>query len=218
MGKMMPRRSRRRRNRQRFLKTVCIGACLLLALYFGSDYLARGIPEVTGSHPALSYLLAGLIVFWLVKRGRRFGATRRARRVASGIDQLHALSPYEFEAFVHDLLSAVGFRDLHLNGGAGDLGVDIWGRTPQGRTAVIQCKRYAPGRKIGSPLIQTFIGMQKVHHGADVGLFVTTGGFTLDAMRLAQVHGIQLIDGRALLKLQRQAGMHQRRRFGFLRR
>jgi restriction system protein len=119
---------------------------------------------------------------------------------------------------VRDLLSTLGYRDLRLNGGAGDLGVDIWGRTPEGRTAAIQCKRYAPGKNIGSPMIQTFIGMQKIHHGADVGLFVTTSGFTLEAVKLARAHGIGLIDGPALLRLQRQAGMQQRRRFGFLRR
>jgi restriction endonuclease Mrr len=67
-------------------------------------------------------------------------------------------------------------------------------------------------------MIQTFIGMQKIHHGADVGLFVTTSGFTLDAMKLAKAHGVQLIDGPALVQLQRQAGKQQRRRFGFLRR
>jgi len=67
-------------------------------------------------------------------------------------------------------------------------------------------------------MIQTFIGMQKIHHRADVGLFVTTSGFTRDAMKLAQAHGIGLIDGPGLLQLQRQAGMRQRRRSGFLRR
>jgi restriction system protein len=143
---------------------------------------------------------------------------RPRQRASAGVAQLHALSPYEFEAYVRDLLGRLGYRDLRLNGGSGDLGVDIWGRTPEGKSAAIQCKRYAPGKNVGSPMIQTFIGMQKIHHGADIGLFVTTSSFTLDAMKLAQAHGIQLIDGPALLRLQRKAGMQQRRRFGFLRR
>jgi HJR/Mrr/RecB family endonuclease len=223
VGMAMFRRSRRRRRTwPRLLKTIIVGFCVLIGLAVAMSAL-----EEAGGRQALPYLLSGLIVLWLVKRSRsRRPRTTRSparlvgprQRASAGLAQLHALSPYEFEAYVRDLLATLGYRDLRLKGGAGDLGVDIWGRTPQGRTAAIQCKRYAPGKNIGSGMIQTFIGMQKVHHGADVGLFVTTSGFTLDALRLAQAHGIQLIDGPALLRLQRQARMQQRRRFGFLRR
>lgn len=214
----MLRRSRRRRTWPRLLKIVGVGFGVLIALS-----IAISVLEAAGGQPVLSYVLGGAIVVWLFRRSRRPRTTQQSARLVvpganAGIEQLHALSPYEFEAYVRDLLSTLGYRDLRLNGGAGDLGVDIWGRNPEGKTAAIQCKRYAPGKKIGSPLIQTFIGMQKIHHGADVGLYVTTSGFTLDAMKLAQAHGIQLIDGPALLQLQRQAGMQQRRRFGFLRR
>ena len=219
-GKAMFRRTRRRqRSGPRLLKTIVVGLCVLIVLSVALDGL-----EVANGQQAAPFLLGGIIIFWMVKRGRRPRTTQASarlvaqrRRTNSGIDQLYALSPYEFEAYVRDLLSTLGYRDLRLNGGSGDLGVDIWGRTPHGQTAAIQCKRYAPGKNIGSPMIQTFIGMQRIHHGADVGLFVTTSGFTMDAKRLAQAHGIQLIDGPALLRLQKQAGM-QRRRFGFLRR
>jgi HJR/Mrr/RecB family endonuclease len=197
-----------------------VGFCVLFALSLVINAL-----EASGGRQALPYILGGLIVLWLYRRSRRPRTTQAStrhsaprQRPSAGIDQLHALSPYEFEAYVRDLLSALGYRDLRLNGRAGDLGVDIWGRTPEGRTAAIQCKRYAPGKNIGSPMIQTFIGMQRIHHGADVGLFVTTSGFTLEAMKLARAHGIELIDGPALLRMQRKAGMQQRRRFGFLRR
>jgi HJR/Mrr/RecB family endonuclease len=217
---MFRRSRRRRRSWPRLLKTIVVGFCVLIALSF-----ALNAVDAAGAQQALPYLLGGLIVFWLVKRSRRPRTTQSSARLAAprqragtGIDQLHALSPYEFEAYVRDLLSRLGYRDLRLNGGAGDLGVDIWGRTPEGRTAAIQCKRYAPGKNIGSPMIQTFIGMQRIHHGADVGLFVTTSGFTPEAVKLARAHGIALIDGPALLRLQRKAGMQQRRRFGFLRR
>lgn len=218
----MFRRSRRRRRRRwpRLLKTLIVGSCVLIAVTHAIDGL-----ESSGGRNALPYVLGVLIGFWLLKRSFRPRTTRSSARQAAprqheraGVAQLHALSPVEFEAYVRDLLSRLGYRDMRLSGGAGDLGVDIWGRTPQGQTAVIQCKRYAPGRNIGSPMIQTFIGMQKIHHGADVGLFVTTGGFTVEAVKLARAHGIELIDGPALLRLQRMAGMQQRRRKSLLRR
>ena len=215
----MRRRSRRRRRTwRRLLKTLCVGFGVLLALFVATNFV-----DVATGQPALPYLLGGVVVLWVVKRCWRPRTTRTSARsvvlrASTGTEHLHALSPHEFEAYVRDLLSSLGYRDLRLTGGAGDLGVDIWARTPQGRTAAIQCKRYAPGKNIGSPMIQTFIGMQKIHHRADVGLFVTTSGFTRDAMKLAQAHGIGLIDGPGLLQLQRQAGMRQRRRSGFLRR
>jgi restriction system protein len=213
---------RRRRTWPRLLKTIGVGLCVLIALSVALDAL-----EGADGQQALPFILGVLIVFWLVKHSprRRPRTTqssarlvRPRQRASAGVAQLHALSPYEFEAYVRDLLSTLGYRDLRLNGGSGDLGVDIWGRTPEGKSAAIQCKRYAPGQNVGSPMIPTFIGMQKIHHGADIGLFVTTSSFTLDAMKLAQAHGIQLIDGPALMRLQRKAGMQQRRRFGFLRR
>ena len=53
---------------------------------------------------------------------------------------------------------------------------------------VVQCKRYAPDNLVGSPVIQSFIGMVKIHHKADLGIFVTTSGYTLPAMNLAKEH------------------------------
>lgn len=219
----MFRRSRRRRHSgRRFIKTIGVGLCVLIVLFVAMNGLDL---EPAVGQQAMPYLLGGLIVVWLVTRRRRSRPAQLVvrpasprRRASRGIDQLYALGPYEFEAYVRDLLSAIGYRDLRLNGGSGDLGVDIWGRTPHGQTAAIQCKRYVPGKNVGSPMIQTFIGMQKIHHGADVGLFVTTSGFTLAARKLAYAHGIQLIDGPDLLRLQKQAGRRQRRGFGFLRR
>ena len=69
---------------------------------------------------------------------------------------------------------------------------------------VVQCKQYA-GVRIGSKDIQTFIGMQRIHHKADRGLFVTTSEFTRPARNLAERHGITLIDDKQLLNLIRQA-------------
>jgi restriction system protein len=61
----------------------------------------------------------------------------------------------------------------------------------------VQCKRYAPDNLVGSPVIQSFIGMVKIHHKADLGIFVTTSGYTLPAMNLAKEHAdyLRLIDG-----------------------
>jgi restriction system protein len=95
------------------------------------------------------------------------------------------------------MLSARGYRKVQVHGGAGDLAADLTCLAPDGRSVVVQCKRYAPDNLVGSPVIQSFIGMVKIHHKADLGIFVTTSGYTLPAMNLAKEHAdyLRLIDG-----------------------
>jgi restriction system protein len=66
---------------------------------------------------------------------------------------------------------------------------------------VVQCKHYAPDKRIGFGNLQKFIGMTKIHHKADHGVFVSTADFTREAQCLAQLHDIDLIDGSRLNNL-----------------
>jgi restriction endonuclease Mrr len=111
------------------------------------------------------------------------------------------VSPAEFENVVARLLVALGYRDVRVVGGAGDLAADIVCVNPDGECIVVQCKRYAPTRKVRSAEMQAFIGMIAVHHQADGGIFVTTSRFTEAATSLAIRHGIEMIDGRMLSEL-----------------
>jgi hypothetical protein len=94
-------------------------------------------------------------------------------------------------------------------GGAGDLGVDVEGRDPAGRKVVVQCKRYAPWTKVGSPEVQTFIGMASVHHRAESATFVTTSAFSAPAMALGARHEgyLRLVDGQELDRMLVEAGL-----------
>lgn len=150
---------------------------------------------VTGG--SVAALLGGVVaagaLLWLQIRRRR---AHRAR-VASLRDLL-ALSPPAFERAVATLLQRRGYRRVERIGGAGDLMADIRAVDPSGRSAVVQCKRYAPQKKVSSPEVQAFIGMVRVHHHAQVGLYVTTSSFTDPARALAREHGIMLVDGATL--------------------
>lgn len=112
------------------------------------------------------------------------------------------MSPYEFEVFVLETLEDTGYRDLHLTSRSGDLGVDIVGKTRRGKVVAVQCKRYTPSSKVTSPALQTFLGMAKYQYKADVGVFVTTSGFTKEAINLARSLDIELIDGPELVLMQ----------------
>ena len=126
---------------------------------------------------------------------------RHGRLSAPRLAELLQLTPAQFEQAISELLRDLGYRDIKRLGGAGDLAADISCRDQQGRFVVVQCKRYRPGSRIGSPAIQHFIGMQTVHHQADYGIFVTSSEYTQAAIDLATLHGIVLLDGAELSRL-----------------
>ncbi|MBA2521295.1 MAG: restriction endonuclease [Chloroflexia bacterium] len=111
------------------------------------------------------------------------------------------MSPTEFEEFTGKALESLGYQNVARVGGAGDLGADLTATDPQGRSAIVQCKRYTPGSRVRSPALQSFIGMRAVHHKADRGIFVTTADYTQQAIDLANEHDIVLIDGDDLVKI-----------------
>ncbi len=123
---------------------------------------------------------------------------RRKRTKQRQFMELLALTPTQFEHVMAHLLHDLGYRHVRHVGKLRDLGADLTAMTPDGRLAVIQCKRLVPGSKINSPDIQTFIGMALVHHQAELGIFVTTAEFTAPAIELAGHHPIDLWDGKFL--------------------
>lgn len=142
-------------------------------------------------------LVAGAVIrVARIPRRRR----ERLRRLAT-LHGLLELTPREFEDEVAALLAALGFSGVEVSGRAGDLQADITAVDPDGLSTIVQCKRYAPGRTIGSPVIQSFIGMARVHHDCDRALFVTTASFTAPACDLADEHEIELIDGDELVEM-----------------
>jgi restriction system protein len=140
--------------------------------------------------------IAGVILVWL-------GATGARSRSAKTLDGLLALSPSDFEIAVGRLLRRQGYRDVSVVGGSGDLAADILCRARRGGVVAVQCKRKAPGQRVGSAELQRFIGMISVHHGANAGIFVTTSSYTQPAVELAAAHEILLVDGAMLSELVR---------------
>ena len=131
-------------------------------------------------------------------------ASRRRQRHLKHLATMHgllALTPLEFEYEVADLLRSLGFTEVLVTGAAGDLQADIVATDPDGHHTIVQCKRYAPERTIGSPVIQSFIGMARIHHDCDRAMFVTTGTFTAPAQHLADEHDIELLDGDDLVEM-----------------
>lgn len=171
----------------RFLRWVAGVALLLAALYVA----VRTFADPAWALPAVFGVAGAIVMLALLGGRRRLRRRRTLGRLISG-------TPTEFEDTVARLMRGQGFRGVRRTGGAGDLTADVVATDRSGRTVVVQCKRYQPGRTVGSKELQTFIGMQRVHHQADYGLYVTTSSFTRPARELAERHGITLVDGVAL--------------------
>lgn len=117
-----------------------------------------------------------------------------ALRNPFSVGAIEHVTPAEFESVVAHALAQMGFVDVQVVGGAGDIGADIKARDPAGRIVIAQCKRYARHRKIASRDIQGLLG-SIAHYGASLGFFATTSSFTRDAEVLAAAHDIELLDG-----------------------
>jgi restriction system protein len=154
--------------------------------------------------------VAGAIFFVLRSSGERNKGRIPVAHVED-LDQILRLTPTQFEEYTRQLLVENGYKSMKVNGGAGDLGADLLGRDPDGRSIIVQCKRYAPSKKVGSREMQMFIGMQQIHHQAERGIYVTTSEFTPAARDLADNHGIWLINGSGLLQLRRRHTTGSRR-------
>jgi restriction system protein len=143
------------------------------------------------------------------QNARQLQAQKERERLArlKTLGDLLTLTPAEFEEAIGKMLALKGLYNVQRVGGSGDLGVDLIANDAHGNRVVIQCKRYAPGRTIGTPDLQKFIGMMFVHHKAQRGIFVTTSTFKQTAIDLADDKDILLIDGNSLVNLMKSMTM-----------
>jgi restriction system protein len=196
-GHRRRRRSRRSRPLGESLATVGLGLIFLVLLGGAGSAILGSLANPLVLVP-LGACAGGAV--YLAVRFRLRQRLRRHLRHRTLLELL-GLTPARFEAAIADLLRDVGYRGVRHVGGRGDLAADIVCHDQQGRSVVVQCKRYAPGQRIGSPEIQKFIGMVTVHHRADYGMFVTTTRFTEPAKQLAKQHGVVLYDDERLTAL-----------------
>ncbi|GAA2958736.1 MULTISPECIES: restriction endonuclease [Streptomyces] len=146
-------------------------------------------------------VVTAIVLTGLVRAGRREAHAERVRiaeeaqrRARRSLEAVWAMDGRRFEEYIAQLCRRDGCTEVQRVGGAGDLGADVIGRLPDGRKIVIQCKRYAKHRTVGSRDIQTFNGTARAEHHADVPVFVASCVFTKPARAFADRHHLTLID------------------------
>lgn len=128
----------------------------------------------------------------------------RGAALSGDLEAILALSPGEFEYAMAAILRMLGMSDIKRVGGRGHLSVDITARDASSRTLLVECKRRARTKKIGSPEIEKFIGMAHVPHHTDLKLFITTSEYTDYARARAQLHDVRLMNGSDIEDLARR--------------
>ncbi|MEU8678687.1 restriction endonuclease [Streptomyces sp. NPDC048560] len=150
---------------------------------------------------AFAAVVTATVVTGLVRAGRREAQAEKARlgeearrQARRSLEAVWAMDDREFEEYIAQLCRRDGCTEVKRVGGSGDLGADVTGCLPDGRKIVIQAKRYAKHRTVGSRDIQTFNGTARAEHGADVPVFVASCVFTKPAREFAARQSLTLVD------------------------
>jgi restriction system protein len=126
--------------------------------------------------------------------------------VISDIDKrpnLLELTPKEFEAFIQNLFTKMGF-DTRLYQASGDGGIDCVAYDPHpitGGKFIVQAKLYT--RTVQPTHVRDLWGTVQ-HEGATKGIMITTSGYGPDSYKFAGGKPLNLIDGSGLLALCQQ--------------
>jgi hypothetical protein len=148
------------------------------------------------------WLLGVVVVGWgIVIIAFLFGARSESKRMrhARSLADLNALSPDEFEAFVAELFRRKGSK-AKVIGGQGDHGVDIEVTGRDGTRALVQCKRFAPGRWVGEGTVRDLYGSLMADGQATKAYLVTTGFFSRAARDWAAGKPLNLMNGEKLIE------------------
>ncbi|WP_226672087.1 restriction endonuclease [Rossellomorea aquimaris] len=116
----------------------------------------------------------------------------------SEYEKLIKMRPAEFEKFVADLFTALGY-EAELTPLTGDGGKDIILRK-NNTMAIVECKRYNEKNKVSRPDIQKFHSAL-IDTNANEGFFVTTSYFTEPAMKYTVDKPIKLININRLMEM-----------------
>ncbi|RFU71451.1 restriction endonuclease [Peribacillus saganii] len=129
---------------------------------------------------------------------RRAAETRMRVLKDSEYQKLISMRPYDFEKYVADLFTLMGY-EAELTPYSGDGGKDIILKKDN-EISLVECKRYNENNKVSRPEIQKFHSAI-VDMNAVEGFFVTTGYFTQPAMNYSINKPIKLINLPRLIEL-----------------
>ncbi|WP_399886694.1 restriction endonuclease [Streptomyces sp. BBFR51] len=112
--------------------------------------------------------------------------------------KLEAMTWQAFEHHVAGLMQRDGCVDVVVRKARTDRGIDITGRTVDGRTVAVQCKNRTGRRTVPSADMQKFAGAARAIDPVDIALFVATCNFSHEAEAIAKLSGVITVNRDAL--------------------
>jgi restriction system protein len=116
------------------------------------------------------------------------------------IEWVRGLSWRGFEHQLAEVYRQKGYEVEETGGGGGDGGIDLK-LFKDGRTTIVQCKHWKTWKVNVKPVRELF-GVMTAER-ADSAIFITSGGYTSDALKFAEGKPIELIDQHGFLDLVR---------------
>jgi len=123
--------------------------------------------------------------------------SKKIKSIKKSPDVLQSLNPREFEELVAELLMGFGWQ-VRLTPATRDGGFDMLGISPDPSgletSWIIECKHYAPDRKVGIAVLQRIHGV-KESLGISNAAIVTSASFTEPAESFAKLrYDLKLVD------------------------
>jgi len=153
----------------------------------------------------LSYGIGFVAIIIVISIWRRRTRFKRVKGFLSNRElllKLREMKPREFEEYIADLFSKLGYK-AEATGGPYDEGVDVIAEK-DGIKHYIQSKKYITQEDSVSA-VRDFYGAIADHLTNGKGYFITTNKFTLEAEKFAEDKPIELIDGFKLINYIRLA-------------
>jgi len=114
------------------------------------------------------------------------------------IEQLRTIDWFQFEKVVELVYRKLGYSVTRRGGANPDGGIDLV-IEKDGQRSAVQCKQLKTW-KVGVKSIREFLGAL-THAKIQKGVFITLNGYSGDAKRLADEHGIEIVNQTGLARM-----------------
>lgn len=179
-----------------------IFAMLLRSPWWISAGIAAFIALLSAAIVPRPYIVYGIftgfpfMVISVIALRRQWGKPS-ATRAAEILQAVRAMSWRDFSVEIENALKRDGFEVTRINLPDADFSI-----TSEGRTALVSCKRW----KAASTGVEILRDLQKAREdkAAHDAFYITSGGFTQNAMQFAVENKMRLVHGDGLAKLLRK--------------
>jgi len=111
----------------------------------------------------------------------------------NNLDNVDSMNPYEFENYIKEIFKNKGYRSTLTEKVPSEYGADVIA-IKDNEIIAIQCKHSSNQNSFGREAMYQLHSEAKIYYKATRLIAITNSIFNSNAMNLAKVHGIEVID------------------------